>query len=175
MKVLSSKTVYKSKYFKIEQRVIERNGKTYTKDFLVRNEVVLIIPYTATNELYMESQFRDALQGLSFEVVAGTIEAGDDPLETAKRELSEEAGLTAKTWNKIAFWDLSANMEAKIHVYAATDLEEGKQHLDDDEEIKILKLPLEKVLEKIYNGEMTTASQIATLFLFKKLREEGKL
>lgn len=175
MKVLSTQTVYTSKYFKINKNVLERNGKTFTKDFIERNPVVIIIPYTANYEIYMESQFRDALNATSLEIVAGTIEEGGDSLETAKRELHEEAGLTAKTWKKIAEWDLSVNMNAKIHFFTATDLEEGEQHLDFDEEITIIKMPLEKVMEKIASGEIIGASHIAALLLFDRLRKEGKL
>lgn len=120
-KILSTKTVYISRYFKVHQRVIERNGRTFTKDFVERNPVVLIVPHTK-EKIYIESQYRDALEGMSLEVVGGTIEEGGDPLETAKRELHEEAGLTGKTWKKIAEWNLSANMQAKIHVFAVTDL-----------------------------------------------------
>jgi len=173
MKLLSTKTVFSSKYFKVNQNVIERNGKKFTKDFVERNPVVLIIPYTA-DEVYLESQFRDALGKMNLEIVAGTIEVGGDPLETAKRELKEEAGLIAKTWKKIAEWQLSPNMQAKIHVFAATDLETGEQQLDFDEEITIIKMPLQKALKNIETGEMITASHIAALLLFERLVKERK-
>jgi ADP-ribose pyrophosphatase len=174
MKILSSKTVFTSKYFKVIKRAIERNGNTFTKDFIERNPVVVIIPYTQ-NEIYIESQFRDAYGKKLIELVAGTIEGNDDPLDTAKRELREEAGLSAKTWKKIAQWDLSANITSTIHVYAVTDLEEHQQQLDADEEIEIMKMQFEKILEKIDNGEITTASHIAALLLFDKMRREGKI
>jgi ADP-ribose pyrophosphatase len=175
MKILSTKTIFTSKYFKINQKVIERNGKTFTKDFIERNPVVMIIPYTKDNEVYIESQFRDALNRMSFELVAGNIEGSDDPLESAKRELKEEAGLSAKTWKKLYEWDLSASMNAKIHLFAATDLEESEQHLDADEEITVLKMPLVDALKKVEDGEMVTASHLAALLLFDRLRKEGKL
>jgi hypothetical protein len=47
--------------------------------------------------------------------------------------------------------------------------------LEDDEEIEMVKMPFEDIIKKIENGEMTATSHIAALFLFKKLREEGKL
>lgn len=174
-KILSTKTVFTSKYFKVNQNVIERNGKTFTKDFIEKNAIVLIIPYTENNEIYIESQFRDALGGMSLEIVAGTIEGKDDPLETAKRELEEEAGLTAQTWKKLYEWQVSSNMNAKIYFFAATDLKEGKQKLDFDEEITIIKMPLDKILKKIENGEMIVGYHIAALLLFDRLRKEGKL
>ena len=74
-----------------------------------------------------------------------------------------------------AEWDLSAIITMKMHVFAATDLEEKEQKLEFDEEIEIIKLPLEKILQKIDDGEITIASNIAALLLFQRLRKEGKL
>ncbi len=175
MKTLSTKTVFTSKYFKIVQKVIENNGKTFTKDFIEKNPTVVIIPYTDNNEVYIESQFRSALEKVVLELVAGNMETGEDPLEAAKRELLEEAGLTANKWKKLHVWNLSANIHNKIHIFAATDLEKGEQNLDSDEEIEIMKAPIEKILEKIEKGEMTISYQIAALLLFDKLKKEGKL
>jgi ADP-ribose pyrophosphatase len=173
-KVISSKNVFSSKNFTVLQKVIERNNKTFTKDIIERKSNVLIIPYTE-NEMYIEEQYRDALEKVTLEIVQGTIETDEDLLESAKRELHEETGLTAKKWTKIADWDLSAIMKMKLHVFAATDLEEGKQQLDFDEEIKITKLPIEEVINKIEKGEIITASHIAAILLFDRLRKEGKL
>lgn len=175
MKVVSSKTVYKAKYFQIDQKTIERGGKTFTKDIIVRSSSVLIIPFTKENNIYIEDQFRDALGKRVLEVVAGQIEKGATPLETAMKELKEETGLTAATWHKFAEWDVSPNMISKVHVFAATDLTEGKSALEDEEDIKVLKLPLASVIEKIDNGDMCISTHIGALFLFKKLREEGKI
>lgn len=174
MKILSTNTVFSSRYFTIERNVIERNGKTFTKDFIQRTPTVFIIPYT-NDEIYLELQYRDAYKKELIEIVAGKIESNDTPLEAAKRELREEAGLTASKWEKIADWDLSANMQSKIHVYVATDLIEHKQNLDEDEQIEIIKMPINKIIDKIEKGEITIASNIAALLLFAELKKGGKL
>jgi len=175
MSVLSQKAVYTSKYIQVIQKVIKRNGKTFTKDFIERVPSVCIVPYNEKGEVYLGSMYRDAYEKRILELVAGKIEGTDDPLDSAKRELLEEAGLEAKKWQKIAEWDLSGNMLSKTYVFVATDLKEGKQQLDDDEEIEIIKMPFEKIIGKIYNGEMTLAPHIAALLLFDKMRKEGKL
>ena len=174
MKVIATETVFTSKNFQIKRNTIERNGKTFTKDFIDRNSVVLVIPYQG-NEIYMESQFRDALGTTSLEIVSGNMEASLDPFVNAKRELKEETGLVAQTWTQIGEWDLSVSMKAKLYVFAATDLQEGESHLEFDEEIEVIKMPLEKVIENIDNGQITGASHIAALLVFKKMKEEGKL
>jgi ADP-ribose pyrophosphatase len=175
MKILSTTTVFASKYLQVKRKEIERNGKKFTKDFIQRNPFVLIIPYTANGDVYMESQFRDAFGKTLLEVVAGTMEEEGDPLATAKRELKEETGLTADTWKKIAQWELSVNMNSTMHVFAATDLHEGRQQLDDDEEIAIMKMPFDEILHKIETGEINCGHHIAALLLFDRLRKKNKL
>jgi len=135
---------------------------------------VIIIPYT-DDEIYLESQYRDALGKINLEAVQGTIATGDDPLQTAKRELEEETGLVARKWKKLAQWDLSAILDAKQYIFAATDFEQKEQHLEFDEEIEIMKMPRTTILDKIETGELTTASHIAALLLFDRLRREGKI
>lgn len=174
MSVLSRKTVFTSKKFTVVQHVIQRKGKTFTKEIIKRRSVIVVIPYTG-DEMYIQSQYRDGLEKVTLEIVQGTIEEGDDPLQTAKRELHEEAGLVAKTWKKLAVWDVNAFMNMKMYVFAATDLEQKEQKLEFDEEIEIMKMPLENVLEKIDNGEMTIGSHIAAILLFDRVRKEGKL
>lgn len=175
MKILKTEVVYTAKYFKINKRTIERDGNTYTKDFIERNPVVMIIPYTADGHIYLESQYRDALQTTCIEVVAGNMEAPFDPLENAKRELLEETGLTAKTWKLIGTWELSPNMISPLYIFTATDLTEGEQVLDSDEEIEVIKLPLEKILKKIQNGEINISSQIAVLLYFIDMWKDKKI
>src|SRR5581483_10646285 len=167
-KILSTKTVYHSKYFKVNQNTIERNGKTFTKDFIERNPAVLIIPFTQDDEIYIELQFRDALNRMSLELVAGNIDGDEDTLEAAKRELKEEVGLEARNLKKLYVCDLSPSLLSKIHVFAATDIKEGVQKLDYDEEILIQKVPLQELLKKIENGEITSSSHIAAILLFDK-------
>jgi ADP-ribose diphosphatase len=175
MKILSTKTVFTSRYFKVIHKDIERNGKQFSKEFIERIPSVLIIPYNADNSIYLVSEFRDAFNKKVLNLIGGKMEQGDDPLESAKRELKEEAGLTAKIWKKLYEWELNVNMNSKIYLFAATDLEKGEQQLEIDEEIDVVKFPVDTILEKVENGEISTTEDIAALLLFDRLRKEGKV
>lgn len=175
MKIQKTEEVYQAKYFSVERNTIERNGHIFIKDFIVRNPVVMIIPYTVDGYLYIESQYRDALQRTCLEVVAGNIEGNTDPLENAKRELREETGLTAKTWKLIATWELSPNMRSPQYIFAATGLTQGESALEIDEAIETIKLSFEDVEQKIDTGEIAIASHVGVLLFFLRLWKEGKL
>ena len=115
------------------------------------------------------------MQKVALEVVAGTIEDNGNPLETAKRELKEETGLTAKNWKFLGKIHMSANMSAVAHIFIARELTQGKPQLDDDEEISVVKMPFEEAVEKVISGEIDIASNIAAILLFDKLRKESKI
>lgn len=173
--VISEETVYQAKYFRVVRKVIERNGKQFTKDFIQRNTVVYILPVTEQGEIYLERQYRDAFGKEGLEIVAGTIENDDDPLESAKRELKEETGLTAKKWNQISVNELSVNLNSKQYIYVATNLTEGQADPDEDEEIKLIKMPFSEAVEKVLSGEIYSATHIAAILLYDKLKSQGKL
>jgi ADP-ribose pyrophosphatase len=175
-KIIAKKEVFKSRHFSIDHITVGKNGKTFEKDLIERIPIVLVLPYTKDNEVYLELQYRDAFEKKILEVVAGSMDHPDEePLTAAKRELKEETGLSAATWKPLGTWELSVNMKAKIHVFLATDLTEGQAHLDEDEIIEVVKMPLNEALIKIETGEIMAASHIALLLLFDKLRKEGKI
>lgn len=167
-----SKTVYQAKYFRITQREIQRKGKTFTKDFIERNPSVFILPINDNGEIYVESQYRDAFGKTILEVVAGNMEEHADPLETAKRELLEETGLTAKEWKQIATWELSVNMNSPLYVFVAQNITEGRPVPDDDEEIEIIKMPFEEAVQKAVAGEFIASVHVAAILLYDKLRKK---
>src|SRR6185369_10496551 len=161
-KYLSKKTIFQSKYFQVNKVEIERNGKVFTKDIIERNASVFILPMTEDNEIYLVSQYRDAHRKVLLEIVAGTIDTGETvPLEVAKRELAEEAGLSAKEWKQLAVLENSANMKSTVYVFLAKDLSPTEQNQDEDENITVVKLPFTDVLKKIENGEISISSNIA--------------
>lgn len=173
-KVLSTKTVFKSKRFHIDKVTIKRNGKTFTKDILRRTSSVIVLPINENDEIHLVSQYRDSYQQALLEVVAGHMEEGETPLEAAKKELQEETGLTAKTWRQIESIHTSANIHDEVHIFYAEDLTEGEQDLNEDEDIEIVKIPFEKALEKIDKGEIRVSSNIASLLLLDRWRKEAE-
>jgi ADP-ribose pyrophosphatase len=172
-KILSTKNSFKSRYFQVDKVTIERDGKTFTKDIVSRTPTVIILPINDKDEIYLVSQYRDSMQETLLEVVAGHMESGESELEAAQNELKEEVGLTAKTWRQLSSFYVSANMNAVVHIFYATDLTEGKQELDSDEDIEIIKVPFNKALKMIDDGIIKVSSNIAALLLLDRWRREA--
>lgn len=174
-KILSQKTTYKAKFFHIDQVTYERNSTAITKDVIIRNQIVQILPLTPENELYLIREFRDVYQKFLLETIGGHMDKDELPLEAAKRELKEETGLSAKNWSKLMTMNLSSNIESVYHIFLATDLIEGEAKLDSDEDIQLIKIPLSQAVEKVVNGEITLATNISVILLLDKLQKEGKI
>ena len=94
----------------------------------------------------------------------GGAKLDENPLDAAKRELREETGLTATTWNQILRLHTSNSItNEEAIVFVAQDLTEGEQDFDTTEEIEIRKLPLADAIGMIASGKMTDAVSVAAL------------
>jgi len=111
-------------------------------------------------------QWRYPLGRYSLEIAAGRIEPGHDPEATAVRELEEELGYRARRLSKLAAFQVAPGYcEEKIHVYLATELEESKQNLDDDEEVEVVRMPFSQALSMVHSGEIDDSKSIVALLL----------
>lgn len=138
-----------------KDEIILPNGSKGVREVIRHPGAVCVLPLTENKEVVFVNQFRYALNKVTLEVPAGKLEKGEDPTEAALRELSEETGLTAR---KIvptgALYTTPALIDEIIYMYFATDLEQGEQHLDEDEFVNAVKIPLDKAVEMVMNGEI---------------------
>jgi ADP-ribose pyrophosphatase len=175
IKIINQKYIYQSRYFSVIEKTSQKEKQTFTKEFISRNPVVLILAITPENEIYLARQYREALEKVSLELIAGNIDTGEDALTAAKRELSEEAGITAKNWKRLATMHLSANMIATMDIFLATGLQEGEAHPDDDESIEIIKIPFAQAVQKVITGEINTSLHASAILLLDNLQKQGKI
>ena len=109
-------------------------------------------------------QYRYAYGESIYELPAGKLEKGEEPLLAAKRELEEEAGIKAKELNLLyVVYPTPGYTNEKIYVYEATEGEKVKAHLDEDEFLDVEYIALEKVEEMLKNGEIKDAKTIIAL------------
>jgi ADP-ribose pyrophosphatase len=145
------------------------NGNKGVREVIRHPGAVCVIPVTEDGDVIFVNQFRYAFNKVTLEVPAGKLEKGEDPLEAAMRELSEETGLSAK--NVVYLGELyttPALIDEVIHMYLATDLVEGKQHLDEDEFINTLRMPLSEAVQKVMNGDIKDAKTQTILLKAEK-------
>jgi ADP-ribose pyrophosphatase len=129
------------------------------------------LPMFEDGSVALVRQWRYAINKYSLEIAAGRIEKGQTPLEAAARELEEEVGYRAKELHKVSeFLVAPGYCEERIYTYLATGLEKSNQHLDDDEEIEVVRLPFAEALALVESGEIDDAKSIITLLTVANLK-----
>ncbi len=109
-------------------------------------------------------QFRYAYQECIYEIPAGKLGEGEDPIEAAERELGEETGLIADELVLLyVLYPTPGYTNEKIFIYEAVGVREGKQHLDEEEFLNVEYIPVKKALSMIEDGEICDGKTIVAL------------
>ena len=133
-----------------------------------KNLAIGVIPMDQEGNIYMVGQYRYVTEKYSLEIPEGGGPLGIDPLDSAKRELMEETGLLAKSWEKLFEMDLSNSVtDEKAIVYLATDLQQGEPEPEETEQLTISKIHLNDAYQLVLDGKITDAITIAALFKMK--------
>ena len=142
------------------------NGDAYKAFVLEFDSWTTVVALTKKNEVVLVKQYRHGVQKVLLELPGGVVDAGEDPLEGAKRELLEETGYGGGTIIEIGqIYPNPAIQQNTLYSYLITDVEwEGDQHLDASEEIEVELVPLHEVIEMVRQGKFMHALHVAVLF-----------
>jgi ADP-ribose pyrophosphatase len=161
-----SRTVYEGKLFDV---VVERWGE-HEREIVEHPGAVAIVAVDTDELITLVRQRREAARQNLLELPAGTLEEGEQPLESAKRELEEETGLTRGTWRKLGgFWTTPGFCREYMHLFAAEDVEPGEAKPEADEELEIVRWNVRDIPSRL--DEIEDAKTLAGLLLY--LRKVG--
>ena len=165
-KTLDSKIVYDNPWITLrEDRVINPGGGENEYGHIhFKKKAVGIVPIDEDGNTWIVGQDRYTLGEYSWEVPMGASEIGEEPLETAYRELREETGLTARRMTQIMKLHTSNSITDEVgFVFVAEKLEAGETNFDEMEVLDVRKLPISDVVAMIERGEMTDAISVAAI------------
>ena len=174
-KTLTSETKFEGRIIKVLRDTVElENGKTSAREVVCHNGGVCVAALTEQNEVLLVRQFRYPYKEVLLELPAGKLEAGEDPFEAAKRELSEECGLTADNFIDLGVVYATVGYDSeKIYLWAATGLHEVKQHLDAGEFLDVVKMPFDKALGLVMDGTIKDSKTQVALLKYAQLRDKA--
>lgn len=147
------------------------NGVTIDIDIIRHPGASAIVPVTEDGNVLMIKQYRHAVGGYIWEIPAGTLDPGETPLTCAKRELIEEAGVSAAEWRKLGeITPVPGYSDERIHIFLATNISPAEQHLDADEVLQVHEIDLAEALAMIDRGEIQDAKTLCGLLMTARHR-----
>ncbi|MGQ0667068.1 MAG: NUDIX domain-containing protein [Nitrospiraceae bacterium] len=140
------------------------NGLTVDLETIRHPGAAAVVPVKDDGTVVLIRQFRHAAGGYIYEIPAGKLHPGEDPLDCASRELEEEIGYRASTFHLLSsIFTAPGFADEVIHVYKATGLTKGRQHLDRDEVLDVVEMSLSEAVRKIEDGTIRDAKTIVGL------------
>jgi ADP-ribose pyrophosphatase len=158
-KTISTNSIFEGKVISLQVDDVELpNGKMGQREIVKHPGAVAIIAFTAEGKLVLVRQFRKPLEKEIFEIPAGKLEKGEDPLQCAFRELEEETGYTSKQCELlVTFYTSPGFADELIYVYEAGELSLGEAHTDEDEFVEVVAVTLEEALEMVKKEQIHDA------------------
>lgn len=177
-KKLSSEVKYENKWLRIvEDQVINPAGNPGIYGVVhFKMYAIAIIPLDEDNNTWIVGQYRYPLDSYEWEVVEGGCPEGTLPLDTAKRELKEEVGLAAESYEMILEMQLTNSCADELsYTYIARGITYVGEQPDEDEQITIRKLPFEEVYQMVMRGEIRDGLSVGSILKTKALLDAGKI
>jgi ADP-ribose pyrophosphatase len=142
------------------------NGKVFEATALEFRTWAAVLALTKDKQVVLIRQFRHGAQDVFWEFPGGVVEDDENPLDGARRELTEETGYTTSNMIEVGkFYPNPALQTNLMYAYLAYDVEKTEvQELDDAEDIEVHLLPLDELIAMTKRGEFLHGLQVATLF-----------
>jgi ADP-ribose pyrophosphatase len=178
-RILSSRVTYRGPAFWVTtDQVLEPSGVRARRDIVHHTGSVVVLAVDDTGrepKILLLRQYRHAAQQYLWELCAGRIDAGENPLPAAKRELLEETGYTAAHWKRIFRFYASPGFVAEtMAVYLARGLRAGQAQPEEDEVIESRFVPLRDAVNMVMRNTIRDAKTISGVLWLTQKREYYK-
>ena len=161
---LKTEEIYRGRIFDVSLATVREEEKTYTREIISHPGSAVIVPVFADETVALVRQYRHPARKYLLEIPAGSLAPGEDPKAGAERELEEEIGVRAARVEKLTEFYVSPGfLGEKMYVYLATDFTESRQNLEDDELLRVERIPLRACAELIKNGAIEDAKTMIGL------------
>jgi ADP-ribose pyrophosphatase len=168
--VLDSKKVYQNPWMMVqEDTVIRPDGKEGIYGTIEIKPGVSIIALDNNKNVYLTKEYHYAVEKDTLEAISGGIDDGETPLQAAKRELKEEAGITADDWVYLGYIEpLTSYVNTFNHLFLARKLSFSKNDLEGSEKIEIIKTSFEKAVDNVSSNKITHGGSVAAILKTKE-------
>lgn len=180
VEVLSSKVAFEGPIFRVFREEVREPGNKLTQRDIIRHNgsvVILAVEDSSKRDplMVMERQYRHAAGQYLWEIPAGKMDAGEEHLAAAKRELKEETGYRAKKWTKMVRYFASPGFLGEwMQVFLAEGLVAGEATPEEDELLEVVLVPLSEVLRMVDQGKILDGKTLVAVQLYTRMRANKK-
>lgn len=168
-KKLTEKTVFDNPWIRVETHDVVNpgGGKSIYGKVHFKALAIGILPIDQEGNTWLVGQWRYTLNEYSWEIPMGGGDLAIDPVESAKRELKEETGLSANQWSELLKLHTSNSVTNEVgYAYLAQDLTEGETAFEETEDLEVRKLPFWQAHEMVMSGHITDSLSVATILKY---------
>lgn len=177
-KTLESEVKYDNNWIRLtEHQVINPSGgKGIYGEVHFKNYAIGILALDEEYNTWLVGQYRYPMKAYSWEIPEGGGPLDEEPLESARRELLEETGMSAETWIEIQRMHLSNSVSDELSIiYVARNLIQGIPMPEETEQLEIKKLSFETAYDMVIKGEITDSMGVAAILRVKIMILNGEL
>jgi len=159
MKLISSEEITRNRIFTVTMdHAIDPSGFEIKRAIVQHRGSAVVMPMDEKKRILLVRQYRLPARRYLWELPAGTMDPGERPLQTARRELAEETGLRARSMRKIAeFYPSPGFLSEKMTIYLATGLTAGVATPMEDERIATKWFTAQEMDDMIRTGKIQDA------------------
>lgn len=168
---IATEQVYDGHFLKVQRDLVSLpDGSTTHREYIKHPGAVVILPLFEDGTVLLERQFRYPLNRVFIEFPAGKIDPGEDPLLCAQRELLEETGYRAASWEFVCtIHNAIAYADEHLEIYLARNLTAGQASLDEGEFLETYRAPLSELMDAVRAGQVTDVKTIIGAFWLEKI------
>lgn len=170
-KLISSQILFANPYANVILDTLEYDGVRHPYFYLTSPvEAVATVSLTQEGAIILTRQYRHPIRQVIYDLPAGHLEPGEDPIQGARREFEEETGYYPRHIEKLGYYNqFPGVLRAATNLFFATDLVKTSQHLEPGEVLETVHKPVKEVLEMIINGNIIDGSlQLGVLLALQK-------
>ena len=161
-KTLKRDIIYNGRVLKYVVDTVDVNGKEAGREMVFHPGGVGVVAIDDEGFVCMVRQFRKPYEKAILEIPAGKIDPGEEPIVSAKRELTEETGYSANEFRSLGeFYPSVGYTNEIIHIFLATGLTKGESSPDEDEFVDIEKIHIDEIVSMIMSGDIKDGKTIA--------------
>jgi ADP-ribose pyrophosphatase len=147
------------------------NRKRGRREYLIHPGAVGVLAFENPQTILLVKQFRYPIKDFTYEIPAGKLDAGENPLSCVKRELEEETGFRAgKMVKLVSFWPTAAFSNEVIHLYVATALKATRMNPDEDEFLELVRVSPRQLEKWLRTGRIKDSKTLIAYLAWKSLR-----